>query len=108
MSAPRIDAHQHFWRRARGDYGWLTPALAPLWRDFEPADLAPHLARAGIGATIAVQAAPTLAETRFLLGLAATTPWIAGVVGWIDFESPRALEELEPLARSRSSSACGR
>lgn len=100
MNAARIDAHQHFWRRARGDYGWLTPALAPLWRDFEPADLEPLLARLGIGATIAVQAAPTLAETRHLLELAARTDWIAGVVGWIDFESPRALEDLEELARA--------
>jgi predicted TIM-barrel fold metal-dependent hydrolase len=24
---PRIDAHQHFWHLARGDYAWLTPAL---------------------------------------------------------------------------------
>jgi L-fuconolactonase len=29
----RIDAHQHFWRLARGDYGWLTAALAPIYRD---------------------------------------------------------------------------
>ena len=26
----RIDAHQHFWSLARGDYGWLTPALGAL------------------------------------------------------------------------------
>ena len=27
-AGPRmIDAHQHFWRVDRGDYGWLTPAL---------------------------------------------------------------------------------
>ena len=25
--ALRIDAHQHFWRLDRGDYGWLTTAL---------------------------------------------------------------------------------
>lgn len=99
MSVPRIDAHQHFWRRARGDYGWLTPALGPLWRDFEPDDLAPLLQRCAIAASVAVQAAPSLAETRHLLELAGRTPWIAGVVGWIDFESPRALQDLEELAR---------
>jgi L-fuconolactonase len=43
-----IDAHQHFWRLDRGDYGWLTPALRPLYRDYLPADLAPHLQRAGV------------------------------------------------------------
>jgi L-fuconolactonase len=35
-----IDAHQHFWRLDRGDYGWLTPALGSIHRDFGPADLA--------------------------------------------------------------------
>ena len=63
----RIDSHQHFWRLDRGDYGWLTPALAPIYRDYLPADLAPQLAAAGVGSTILVQAAPTVAETRFLL-----------------------------------------
>ncbi len=36
-----IDAHQHFWRVQRGDYGWLTPELGALYRDFAPADLEP-------------------------------------------------------------------
>ena len=45
----RIDAHQHFWRLARGDYGWLTPEASPsLYRDFGPADLAPLMADAGV------------------------------------------------------------
>ena len=58
QSQPRIDSHQHFWRLSRGDYGWLTPALGPIHRDFEPADLAPHLTEHDIAATILVQAAP--------------------------------------------------
>jgi L-fuconolactonase len=95
MSTPRIDAHQHFWRLARGDYGWLTSELRPLYRDFEPADLEPLLARAGIARSIAVQAAPSAAETDHLLSLAQRNPSIAGVVGWIDFEAPDALVELE-------------
>lgn len=97
-SPPRIDSHQHFWRLARGDYGWLTPALKPIHRDFEPADLAPHLAEHGIAATILVQAAPTEAETRFLLETAAATPFVAGVVGWADFEAPDAPARIAALA----------
>ena len=68
-ATPRIDAHQHFWQRARGDYDWLSDAnadLAPLLRDFMPADLAPTLARHGIGQTVLVQAAATTAETEVL------------------------------------------
>lgn len=80
----RIDAHQHFWELRRGDYAWLTPELTPLFRDFLPSDLAPHLADAGIDATVLVQAAATEAETHFLLDIAQSTRFVAGVVGWLD------------------------
>ena len=47
-----------------------------------------------------VQAAPTPAETEFLLGIAAATPFVAGVVGWVDFESPDVRQAVESLARN--------
>jgi L-fuconolactonase len=94
----RIDSHQHLWRPERGDYGWLTPDLGPLYRDFAPADLVPLLAATGMDATILVQAAPTEAETRFLLDTGATTPFVAGVVGWTDFEAPDAPARIAALA----------
>ena len=93
-----VDAHQHFWRLDRGDYGWLTPALAPIFRDFGPDDLAPVLARHGIERTILVQAAPTMAETEFLLAIARATPFVAGVVGWLDFEARDAPDAVSRLA----------
>lgn len=94
----RIDAHQHFWSLARGDYGWLTPAMGIIHRDFGPADLAPLLAQHGIISTILVQAAPTEAETAFLLDIAAKTPFVAGVVGWADFDAPDIAERIAALA----------
>lgn len=93
-----IDSHQHFWRLARGDYAWLTPDLGVLYRDFEPAELAALQVRHGVTHSIAVQAAPTVAETSFLLSLAEANPFIAGVVGWVDFETPAALEQLAEWA----------
>ena len=95
-----IDAHQHFWQIARADYGWLSPALEPLYRDFMPDDLAPHLSQHGIDATILVQAAPTIAETEFLLEIADTTPFVLGVVGWVDFAAPTAANDIARLARN--------
>jgi len=96
----RIDAHQHFWRLDRGDYGWLTPELSPIYRDFSVEDLKPHLAAAGIAGTVLVQAAPTEAETGFLLEEADKSGGlIKGVVGWIDFETPDSHRRLERLAR---------
>jgi L-fuconolactonase len=95
----RIDAHQHFWRLSRGDYGWLTADLAPIHRDFLPGDLAPLLAQADVERTILVQAATTDAETDFLVSLAQSTPFVAGVVGWTDFEAPEAGARIAALAR---------
>jgi L-fuconolactonase len=94
----RIDSHQHFWTRARGDYGWLTPQLAQIYRDFDPHDLVPLLGRHNIERTILVQAAPTVAETQFMLAIAARTPFVAGVVGWVDFEAKNAPDVIAELA----------
>lgn len=97
-----VDSHQHFWRLARGDYTWLTPALGAIHRDFGPDDLAPILARHGIARTILVQAAPTEAETRWLVEVARDTPFVAGVVGWTDFDAPDAAEAVGRLAGERA------
>lgn len=99
MARDRLDAHCHFWSPARGDYGWMDaggPALAPLRLDFGPADLA---ALNGGGDVIVVQAAPSLAETRHLLALAAAFPQIRGVVGWADLAAPDAPADIADLAR---------
>ena len=100
-SLQRLDSHQHFWRLSRGDYGWPTPELRPLYRDFEPEHLVPHLDRCAVTQTILVQAAPTVAETSFLLDLADTHGFIAGVVGWIDFEAADAPEMLATLRQRK-------
>lgn len=96
----QIDAHQHFWRLDRGEYAWLTPELAPLYRDYLPDELAPHLEDAGISATILVQAAPSEEETRYLLEIAKSTPYVAGVVGWVDMEAPDVAERLMALKQA--------
>jgi L-fuconolactonase len=97
----RIDSHQHFWKLSRGDYGWLTPDKGPIYRDFGPADLAPIRVRNAIDRTIIVQAAPTIAETQYMLEIAAAEPSVAGVVGWVDFEADDAPDRIAELARDR-------
>ena len=97
--ATRIDGHQHFWSLKRGDYDWLTPSLAPLYWDFQPEDLKPLLDQAGINKTIVVQAASTVEETRYLLQLADSHDFIAGVVGWVDMESNGVVTVLEELSQ---------
>jgi L-fuconolactonase len=94
----RIDSHVHFWALARGDYGWLTPDLAVLYRDFDREDLAPLISAAGIDAIVLVQAAPSEAETQFLLDRAAQYDRVAGVVGWVDMAAGDAASRIDALA----------
>jgi L-fuconolactonase len=88
-----IDAHQHYWDPARGDYGWLTPDLKSLYRT------APLRERADVQRTVVVQAAPTVEETRYLLDLAREEASIAGVVGWVPMLSNDAPALIAELAR---------
>ncbi|WP_422372450.1 amidohydrolase family protein [Hoeflea sp.] len=93
----KIDAHQHFWNPARGDYDWMPMDNEILARPYGPSDLAPHLQTHGIDATVVVQAAATVNETEYMLGIADVTPHVAGVVGWVDFEDPAERATLERL-----------
>ena len=95
----RIDAHQHYWNPARGDYDWMPMDNATLARVYGPADLAPHLEKNGIDQTVIVQAAATVEETEYMLGIADAAPSVAGVVGWINFEDKTHLAHLRRLAR---------
>jgi len=97
----RIDAHQHFWRYSPAEYPWIGAGMERLARDHLPADLAPLARVAGIDGTVAVQARQSLAETRWLLELAEADPLVAGVVGWVDLQSPTVGDELAAFAGRR-------
>ncbi len=100
MAATRIDAHQHFWNLDRVAYPWLTPAYGPLYRSYEPPDLAPQLRAAGIDRTVLVQAANSYADTDAMLAQADRYPWIGAVVGWVPLQHPEeAGQALDRYAR---------
>jgi L-fuconolactonase len=95
-----IDAHQHFWNPARGDYFWMVGAATkPIARTIMPKDMAHHLERHKISRTVLVQAAPTINETEFMLGIADATDFVAKVVGWVDFENREDLKQLTRLKK---------
>lgn len=99
MSSSHIDAHFHCWQLARGDYGWLTPALGAICRDVSVADWLVEAAPHGVGGGVLVQAAPTEAETRFLLQQAQHNNAVLGVVGWVDWLAPDAAQRVHALAQ---------
>jgi L-fuconolactonase len=92
-----VDAHHHFWDPMRAEYPWLTEELATIRRPFGPADLAPLLAASGIEATVLVQTRSSLDETREFLATADATPFIRGVVGWVDLTDPAVDDAIADL-----------
>ncbi len=95
----RADAHQHYWQPARGDYDWMPDDDPTLSRAYFPADLAQQLVDSEIDRTVLVQAAATVEETEYMLGLADATGTVGAVVGWVDFEAPDVDETLARLAK---------
>ena len=91
ITPKRIDSHQRFWRLDRGIFGWLTPDMVAINCDFGPADLEPALRKHGIDGTVLVQAAPSLAEKEFMLGIAGDNDFVAG---WVDVYAPNTVGRL--------------
>ena len=95
-----IDAHFHIWQLERADYGWLTPASGSIWRDVTLSDWCAVSRPCGIRGGVLVQAAPTEAETAFLLQQAHSAHEVLGVVGWIDMLAADAPQRIAALARA--------
>jgi L-fuconolactonase len=93
-----VDAHHHLWHPARGDYGWMPADDPVLSRPYLLAEAETTFRAHGVGQSVIVQAAPTIAETEYMLGIADSSDIIAGVVGWIDFENRDDRRQLERLA----------
>ena len=90
-----VDTHIHFIQPpvANGQDGSEPVAATKSPRRLF-ADVAGSLAEHGVSACVAVQAAPTIEETRFLLGLADAHPTIAAVIGWLNVRSPEFADDL--------------
>lgn len=96
-----VDAHHHFWDPGRAAYPWLTDELATIRRAFGPADLAPELEAAGVEATLLVQTRSSLDETVEFLETADATPFVRGVVGWVDLTDPAVADVIARLRGGR-------
>lgn len=96
----RIDSHQHFWRYNSEEYGWIDESMSSLRRDFLPEDLEPELMHAGFNGCIAVQVRQTLEETRWLLELADSFPFVLGVIGWVDLRTENIRQQLARFANN--------
>jgi len=97
-----IDAHHHLWKYSAAEYGWITPEMGVIRRDFLPQDLEPLMHHFDIGGTVVVQARQTLEETAWLLDLAEKHPLLRGVVGWVPLtDGANVKRSLERFAGNR-------
>ncbi|SCF04739.1 L-fuconolactonase [Micromonospora matsumotoense] len=97
-----VDAHHHLWVRARHPQPWIDPAtMAAIDADFTAADLDRVARDAGVTQTVLVQANSTEAETVDLLGVAADSPLVCGVVGWLDLTADDVPDRVARLRAAR-------
>lgn len=94
-----IDAHIHLWRLADRPQPWIDPTTMPqIHRDFVVADLLTAIEDRPIDRTVLVQVLNIEDETEDYLRIAAATPLVSGVVGWVDLAAAGVANRLERLA----------
>lgn len=95
----RIDAHHHVWDLDVRPQGWTTH-FSGIDRTFTIDELEPQLVAAHVSGTVLVETINVAAETPELLAMAANTPVVRGVVGWVDLTSPDVSERIAELKSS--------
>jgi L-fuconolactonase len=89
-----VDAHVHFWKYNPIKDAWITDEMGLLQRNFFLQDLQPVLHENGVTGIIAVQADQSENETDFLLQLSNKSPFIKGIVGWVDLQNKNLEDKL--------------
>ncbi|MEX0760918.1 MAG: amidohydrolase family protein [Dehalococcoidia bacterium] len=97
---PVVDSHHHFWDLSKFDYPWMPPGDNVLRRNYGPDDLRPLINKVGVNKTVIIQAAQSVDETRWLLEIAESADFVAGVVGWVDLAAPDVGHTLDELQKS--------
>lgn len=98
----RIDAHHHVWEVARHPQLWMTPEQdALIGHDQLVGDYVEAAMGSGIVGSVLVQTVRDPAETGEFLQLAAATPLVRGVVGWVDLDlgPQRVAPQVEAVTR---------
>ena len=75
----------------------MPPGPSVVRQNYLPLDLKPEIDAVGIDRTVIVQAHQSLEEARFLLDIANQIEFVAGVVAWVDVQSPSVAEDLDAL-----------
>jgi L-fuconolactonase len=99
MSFKIVDTHVHFWDLNRFGYFWLKPEYGILYQTYLPEQIRAEMDKAGVSQGIFVQANHLLEENDWVLDLAKTHTWIAGMVGWVDLTHAHVGDVLDAYVR---------
>ena len=92
----KIDSHHHIWDLQVTPQDWIVgDSMAPINRNFSLDDLKRESNPYGISKVVTVQTVTNYLETPRLLETALADDFVAGVVGWLDVDSPEAIIELD-------------
>ena len=98
-----VDAHTHFYDPSRpGGITWPSRTDNQLFRPLLPPDYRTCAVPRPVAGVIAIETSDRLEDTRWLLALAATDPFVLSVVGNLPVGTPefaRQLDLLGPLGR---------
>ena len=94
-----IDAHQHVWDLDRAAYPWLTPEAGVLHRSFSFEEVLPALRRAGVDATVLVEAADNDDDTDLMRAVADAHPEVVAIVAYLPLERPDAAADRLDVLR---------
>lgn len=100
--AHRVDTHQHLWVMSERSYDWIVPEYGVLYADYRPEDVAEDIKKAGVTATVLVQAADTYEDTFYMLSVERNFDNVRGVVGWVPFDRPSEAKEALDLVCKHS------
>ena len=90
----KIDSHHHIWDLQVTPQDWIVgDAMAPINKNFSLDDLKRESNTFGISKVVTVQTVTNYLETPRLLETALKDDFVAGVVGWLDVNSPSRSEE---------------
>lgn len=99
-----IDSHFHLWDRSRFPYDWLA-TVPELNRDILPGSYRTVTQSLGVNQSVFVEAYVNrkycVEEALWVISQARDSEWIAGIVGAIYLESPRAEIDLRHLAEHK-------
>jgi L-fuconolactonase len=89
-----VDTHIHVWNFKQAYYLWLEGNTSILNRTYNIDEIEAERKAVNITAGVLVQAANNLEDTDWMIQVANSTNWIAGVVGWLPLTDTVATQKL--------------